>query len=116
MLLCLTQNDIIMPKLTALEQDALARGVAPEPMRLKAGRVFWDELEAKLPHVTGDSEKDTDRLYAFKKMAEARPYHERRALKEWLEAQINAGYPDVLDGDSELSSTIVMYKEYMEVL
>lgn len=105
-----------MLKLTALEQDALVRGVATERTRLKAGRIIWDELEAKLPPVTGDPEKDADRLYAFKKMAGLRSFNEKRALKEWLEAQINADYPDVLDNDSELSNAIEMYKEYVKVL
>lgn len=102
--------------LTLLEKDALERGIATKRMRLKAGRVVWDELEEKLPTATGEAEQDAERLYAFKKMVEVRPCYEKRALKEWLEAQIDNGYPDVLDSDEAVGRQLLVYTEHLETI
>lgn len=100
--------------LTVLEKDALAKGLATARVRLKAGRIIWDELDEKLPRVTGREYADADRLLAFKSMVEARPYYEKRALKEWLQAQIDGGYPDVLDGDDEVGQQLQVYEEHLK--
>lgn len=102
--------------LNVLEQRSLAKGLASESTRLKAGRIIWDEIDAGLPQAIGEAERDVDRLDAFKKMVEARPYYEKRALKEWLAAQINTEYPDVIGDDTELSKMLEIYKEHLTAI
>lgn len=102
--------------LSVLEKSLLAKGLASERTRLKAGRIIWDEIEVGLPQAVGEAEQDVNRLDAFKKIVEARPYYEKRALKEWLEAQINAEYPDVIGDDSALSKMLGIYKEHLAAI
>ena len=70
--------------LSVLEKSLLAKGLASERTRLKAGRIIWDEIEAGLPQAVGEAEQDVNRLDAFKKIVEARPSYEKRALKRQL--------------------------------
>ena len=102
--------------LTVLEKRALSQGLASQYVRLKAGRIVWDELDAELPPAHGDEARDCDRLYAFKIMVEARPYYEKRALKEWLRAQVNTDSPDVIGGDAERSQMFLIYSEHLALI
>ena len=99
--------------LSILEKNALAKGLASKRVRLKAGRIIWDELNENLPSFTGREYGDEDRMTSFKSMVEARPYYEKRALKEWLNAQIDGGYPDLLDGDGEVGAQLECYKKHL---
>ena len=103
-------------KLSVLEKRSFERGVASSRIRLKAGRIIWDELEKKLGAGTGDEKKDADHLFAFKKEVDARPYYEQFALIEWLEAQIE-NYPELLGGGrKELNRVMKIYQEHLETL
>ena len=101
--------------LNVLEKRALEKGLASQNVRLKAGRSIWDELDASLPRASGDKARDIDRLFAFVQKVKSRPYYEESALKEWLAAQIDSDFPDVIDGDSEHSSMVRIYKEHLEL-
>ena len=116
--LCLTSNKIIMQeiKLSVLEKRMLEKGLATQRVRLKAGRIIWDELDASLQTATGEAWRDEDRLYEFKKLVENRPFYDKMALKEWLEAQVSSDQLDVIDDDSSRSKMIVIYKEHLDVL
>ena len=103
-------------KLSILEKRAVAKGLASRDVRLKAGRLIWDELDAELLPAKGKAEQDVNRLYVFKNMVEDRPYYEKRALKEWLEAQVGVECFDLLGDDSERSKMILIYKEHLALL
>ena len=103
-------------KLSPLEKRNFERGLATARVRLKAGRIIWDELEKKLGTGTGDEKKDAEHLLTFKQEVDKRRYYEQLALIEWLEAQIDS-YPDVLGaGSPELSKTMKIYVEHLNAL
>lgn len=107
-------------ELTPMEKRAIEKGLAVQRIRLKAGRIIWDELEKVLDKdmrkATGDESQDAERLSAFKKLVEKKLYYEQFALVEWLEAQIDS-YPDVLGSSSpELSKMMKVYVEHLNVL
>ena len=102
-------------KLTVLEQRSFERGLAPERVRLKAGRIVWDRLMKQLP-LNSKGEADADHLMNFRAKVEDGPYYEKAALKEWLNAQIE-NYPETLGGNTkELQRQIKIYKEHLEAL
>lgn len=103
-------------KLTVLEKEALDKGDAPRKVRLKCGRIVWDEIEKDLPPLTGESQIDVDRFLIFKREVDKQPSSHRAALKEWLEVQIECGYADVLDSDVEQGKVIETYKKHLEVI
>ena len=103
-----------------MEKRAIEKGLAVQRIRLKAGRIIWDELEKVLDKdmrkATGDESQDAERLNAFKKLVEKKLYYEQFALVEWLEAQIDS-YPDVLGSSSpERSKMMKVYVEHLNVL
>ena len=65
---------------------------------------------------TGEPKQDAKRLYVFKNMIEDRPRYEKQALKEWLEAQIEADDSDLLGDDGARSRMVMVYKEHLELL
>ena len=102
--------------LTVLEKRALDKGLATQRVRLKAGRIVWDEITKDLSPLTGDEMVDADKLLAFKKEVARRPYYHEQALKEWLNAQIESGYADVLESDVAQGKQIDDYKRYLEAI
>ncbi len=103
-------------KLSVLEQNNLKKGLASSRVRLKAGRIIWDELEKRLGAGTGDEKKDADHLFTFKLEVDARPFYEQFALIEWLRAQID-NYPELLGrGRKELNRQMAIYAEHLKVL
>lgn len=103
-------------KLTVLEKNALDKGLATQRVRLKAGRIIWDEITKDFPPLTGNEAVDADKLLAFKEAVAKRPYYHEQALKEWLNAQIENGYADVLESDVAQGKQIDDYKRYLEAI
>ena len=103
-------------KLTALEKRALDQGLATQRVRMKGGRIIWDNITKDLPQITGNPNIDADRLLAFKNKAARCPCYHILALKEWLRAQIESGYDDVLGSNTAQSEQIEIYKMHLDIL
>ncbi|HCU58373.1 MAG TPA: hypothetical protein DIC64_00135 [Alphaproteobacteria bacterium] len=105
-------------KLTTVEKRSLEQGIAIRSIRLKAGRIFWDELE-KQDLISSPIKED--KAAAFKKEVLKRRWSEIAALKEWLNTQIEyleeSPALDLLGSNEETCNKMLeTYKKHLELL
>ncbi|MBR2299511.1 MAG: hypothetical protein IJ870_02935 [Alphaproteobacteria bacterium] len=97
-------------ELTVLEKSAMLKGLATRTVRLKAGRIIFDEMEPELSQIRQTAE----RIEMFRQKVGQIRFYEKLALKDWLRAQID-GEADLL-GNAEQSTQIARYCEYLKAI